>query len=325
MEKILLTGAAGFIGSKTAEKLLKQQIEVIGIDNLNDYYDVSLKNHRLKKLKSYDKFRFYQQDIEDLAGLDKLFHEHNFDAVVNLAARAGVRYSTINPHIYMTTNAHGTLNLLEMMRKYGVKKKVMASTSSLYAGLPMPFVETLPVNTPISPYAASKKAAEMMCFTYHQLFGIDVTITRYFTVYGEASRPDMACFRFIKWIAEGKPLKLFGDGSQARDFTHVDDIAEGTVKGLKNVGYEVINLGGGENPISMNYMINQIEKHLGKKADIEYLPFHKADVKVTWANIEKAKKILDWQPKIKFEEGLERAVKWYLENQNWVQKIDCKQ
>jgi nucleoside-diphosphate-sugar epimerase len=226
-----------------------------------------------------------------------------------------------NPHVYMSTNAQGTLNILEMMRKYEIKKMVLASTSSLYAGQPMPFKEDLPVNTPISPYAASKKAGEVMCYTYHYLFGIDISVVRYFTVYGPAGRPDMSIFRFIKWIDEGTPIELFGDGTQARDFTYVDDIARGTIKAMKPVGYEIINLGGGKNPISINYVIGQVENLLGKKAIIDHKSFHKTDIKETWADIKKAKELLDWQPSVALDAGLKNTVDWYLQNKDWVKDL----
>ena len=294
MKTVLLTGAAGFIGWKTAEFLLKEGDKVIGIDNLNNYYDVRLKEYRKNYLEKFENFKFYPIDIENLQALEILFNDYKFDVVINLAARAGVRYSIVNPHVYMTTNVNGTLNLLELMKKYEVKKFVLASTSSLYAGQPMPFKEDLPVNTPISPYAASKKAAEVIAYTYHYLYGIDVSVVRYFTVYGPAGRPDMSIFRFVKWIDEGKPIILYGDGSQSRDFTYVDDIARGTILAMKDVEYEIINLGGGKNPISLNKVIQTIESFLGKKAIIDYRPFHKADLKETWADITKAKNLLGW-------------------------------
>ena len=268
MKTILLTGAAGFIGFETAKILLEQGYTVIGIDNLNDYYDVRLKEHRRSKL-DHKNFIFQQVDIEDKAKLKKIFDTYKFEAVINLAARAGVRYSMENPDVYMSTNAQGTLNLLEEMRSHGIKKMVLASTSSLYAGQEMPFLESLPVNTPISPYAASKKAAEVMAYSYHYLYGMDISVVRYFTVYGPAGRLDMSIFRFIRWIDEGKAIELFGDGSQSRDFTFVSDIAKGTVKALKPVGYEIINLGGGNNPVSMNTVIKMIELHLKKKAIVD--------------------------------------------------------
>lgn len=321
MEEVLLTGAAGFIGWKTAQYLLDQGFRVVGIDNMNDYYDVALKEHRLEVLRNQPNFSFIREDIENLHFLDSVFNNHSIGAVINLAARAGVRYSMENPHVYLTTNSHGTLNLLEMMRKHSVGKMVLASTSSLYAGQEMPFVEALPVNTPISPYAASKKAAEVMAYSYHYLFGIDVSVVRYFTVYGPSGRPDMSIFRFIKWIDEGTPIELFGDGSQSRDFTYVDDIAKGTIKALRKVGYQIINLGGGKNPISMNYVIGKIEEYLGRKAEIERKPFHKADMKATWADITKAGELLEWKPEISLDEGLRRSVEWYLENRGWLKDI----
>jgi len=248
----------------------------------------------------------------------QLFKSFQFDTVFNLAARAGVRYSMENPHVYMATNAVGNLNLLDEMLKNGVKKFVLASTSSLYAGQKMPFTEDLPVNTPISPYAASKKAAEVMAYTYHYLYGMDVTVLRYFTVYGPAGRPDMSIFRFIKWIDMGEPIELFGDGLQSRDFTYVDDIAQGTLLAARSLGFEIINLGGGKNPISINYVIEYIEKSLGKKAIIRNRDFHKADLKETWADISKAERLLGWKPKISIEEGLDRAIEWYKVNQKWI-------
>jgi UDP-glucuronate 4-epimerase len=312
MKKVLVTGVAGFIANKTAEFLLKDGIEVVGIDNMNDYYDVRLKKHRLETLISNPNFTFKQMDIENKKDLADLFLTYKFDAVLNLAARAGVRYSMENPEVYMTTNAMGTLNILNEMKNHGIKKMVLASTSSLYAGQQMPFDETLPVNTPISPYAASKKAAEVMAYSYHFLYGMDISIVRYFTVYGPAGRPDMSIFRFVKWIDEGKPLELFGDGCQSRDFTFVDDIARGTIKALKPVGYEIINLGGGNNPISLNTVIGMIEKMLGKKAIIQNKEFHIADIKETWANISKAERLLGWKPEVSFEEGIKRSVDWHL-------------
>ena len=306
---ILLTGAAGFIGSKTAQLLIQKGYQVVGIDNLNDYYDVRLKQYRLKDLKKQNGFIFHKADIEDLAALGRLFKKYSFCAVINLAARAGVRYSIENPHVYLTTNTHGNLNLLECCRAHNIQKFVLASTSSLYAGQEMPFKETLPVNTPISPYAASKKGAEMTCYTYHYLFGMDVTILRYFTVYGPAGRPDMSVFRFIKWIDEGKPIELFGDGNQSRDFTYVDDIARGTIKALKKVGFKVINLGG-DSPYKLNDVIGLMEKYLGKQAEIQTFPFHKADMLSTWADVSRARDILKWRPRVGIEKGIKNCVEW---------------
>ncbi|MCK9224358.1 MAG: GDP-mannose 4,6-dehydratase [Candidatus Muirbacterium halophilum] len=314
----LCTGAAGFICNKVCEFLLEAGHTVVGVDNMNDYYDVRLKEYRLKNLELYENFYFYEIDIENYSDVEELFVDYKFDAVINLAARAGVRYSLEDPFVYMTTNANATLNLLELMRHNGVKKFVLASTSSLYAGQKMPFLEDLAVNTPISPYAASKKAAEVMCYSYHSLYNLDISVVRYFTVFGPSGRPDMSVYRFIKWIDEGSPIELFGDGSQSRDFTYVDDIAKGTIAALKNVGYEIVNLGGGNNPVSMNYIIQNIERLLGKKAVIDYKPFHKADIISTWADISKAKKLLDWKPSVSTLDGLEKTVEWYLDNKGFV-------
>jgi len=320
MKTILLTGAAGFIGSCVAEKLLERNIKVIGIDNMNDYYDVRLKQWRLEKLKKYSLFVFCQIDIENIGDLRRLFQQYQIEAVINLAARAGVRYSMKNPFVYLSTNAGGNLNLLECCQEYGISKYVLASTSSLYAGQPTPFTEDLPVNSPISPYAASKKAAETMAYSYHYLYGIDVSIVRYFTVYGPAGRPDMSPFRFIKWTIEGSPLIIYGDGSQQRDFTYVDDIAEGTIQALKPLGYEIINLGNNQ-PHPLNTLIQLIEEYTGKEARPEYHPFHKADMRSTWADISKAKNILGWQPKVSLKEGVEKLVQWTLGNWDDVKNV----
>jgi UDP-glucuronate 4-epimerase len=318
---ILVTGCAGFIGARTAQMLLDEGRSVVGIDNMNDYYDVRLKTHRLEKLFVNPNFSFERLDVEDLAGLERLFAHNNFSSVLNLAARAGVRYSIENPFVYMTTNAMGTLNLLECMRRHGVKKIVLASTSSLYAGQKMPFVETLPVNTPISPYAASKKAAEAMAYTYHHLHGIDVTVLRYFTVYGPACRPDMSILRFIKWIDEDHPIELFGDGTQSRDFTYVDDIARGTIAAMRPLGYEIINLGGGNEPVTILSMIRTFEKLLGKKATIDFKPMNGADMKDTSADIAKAGNLLDWQPRVAPAEGFCLTVEWYVQNRKVMRDI----
>lgn len=311
MSCVLLTGAAGFIGHKTAELLLAAGEEVIGIDNLNNYYDPSLKSFRVFELKKNKNFTFIQADIENKQDLKKIFDKYKFDTVYNLAARAGVRYSIENPDIYVSTNIQGNLNLLNCCRDYKVNKFVLASTSSLYAGKAMPFLETLDVSEPISPYASTKKGAETMCYTYHHLYGIDVSIVRYFTVYGPMSRPDMAQLRFMKWIDQGEEIQLYGDGEQARDFTYVDDIARGTILAGKKLGFEIINLGGGKDPISINFMIKKMELLLGKKAKVKHLPMNKADMDITWANIDKAKNLLGWEPEIDFDQGLRQCTEHF--------------
>jgi len=322
--KYLLTGVAGFIASRTAELLIEGGHEVVGVDNLNDYYDVRMKQYRLDRLLAEPRegaFEFHQLNLEDLPALEVLFKNNRFDAVINLAARAGVRYSMENPHVYLSTNAEGSLNLLHCMQRHDVSKFVLASTSSLYAGQPMPFLEDAPVNTPISPYAATKKAAEVMAYSFHFLYGIDVSVVRYFTVFGPCGRPDMSIFRFIKWIDEGKPIQLFGDGTQSRDFTFVDDIARGTIAATKPLGYEIINLGGGNNPIDLNTIIGWIEERLGKKATIENLPFHKADLMSSWADISKAKRLLEWEPTMDIRAGVDQCVDWHIANRDWLKDI----
>lgn len=345
MALYLVTGVAGFIASRVAEMLLAQGHSVVGIDNLNDYYDVRLKDYRLSRLmgegswqpgvdarrsqfggrgrRAADTGRFIFEgvDIEDRTALEQLFHEFHFDAVFNLGARAGVGYSVENPHVYLTTNAHGTLNLLECQRKTGVKKMVLASTSSLYAGSPMPFTEDQPVNTPLSPYAASKKAAELLAHSHHKIHGLDITVARYFTVFGPAGRPDMSLFRFIQWIKNDQPLQLFGDGKQSRDFTFVDDIARGTILAAKPVGYEIINFGGGRSPTTLSEVIGKIENAVGKRARVQGLAPLSADIKTTRADIAKASRLLGWQPEISFDNGLAATLAWHQENQSWLTSI----
>lgn len=318
----LVTGCAGFIGAQVAQRLLQAGKKVVGVDNLNDYYDVRIKQHRLAILQDNDQFFFQEMDLENRTQLASLLDQHPVDCVINLAARAGVRYSTENPFVYLSTNAEGSLNLLYEMQQRNIKKFVLASTSSLYAGQKMPFQEDLPVNTPLSPYAATKKAAEVMAYTYHYLYGIDVSVVRYFTVYGPAGRPDMSVFRFIKWIDEGTPITVFGDGTQSRDFTYVDDIAVGTILATRDVGYEIINLGGGNQPIALNWIIEEIERLLDKKAVIEHKDFHAADMKATWADIGKAHRLLGWQPTVSLQEGMAKTVQWHHEHADWIRSIN---
>jgi len=284
-----------------------------------------LKRWRLDQLEGRDGFRFHPIDITDRDALSHLFHasvgaqhaaplhgdnEPSFSAVIHLAARAGVRPSVEDPWTYYDANTTGTLNLLELCREHDVEKFVLASTSSVYGENERPFSEGQNTDRPLSPYAASKKAAETLAYTYHRLYDIDVSVLRYFTVYGPAGRPDMSVFRFIQWIDQGQPLQLYGDGTQQRDFTYVDDIARGTIAALAPLGYEIINLGG-DRPVAINDVIAQIEDLLGKKAEIERQPRHPADVLATWADIAKARRLLEWAPETDLATGLERAVAWY--------------
>ena len=337
MANYLVTGCAGFIGAKVTEFLLWDGHTVIGVDNLNDAYDPRLKHWRLGQIEDHPvseaTFTFHRLDICDRESLRGLFEETAigglWSAVINLAARAGVRQSVENPWVYFETNVTGTLNLLELCRELRVKKFVQASTSSLYgANNPRPFREDADTDGPLSPYAASKKAAEGLCYTYHYLYGLDVTVLRYFTVYGPAGRPDMSLFRFVQWISEGRPVIVYGDGQQSRDFTYVDDIARGTLAALRPMrfdqaqqsGYEVINLGS-DQPIVLNDAIRLVEELVGKKAAIEYRPRHPADVLATWADISKAERLLGWRPQSPFEEGVARLVPWYRTNREWARDI----
>ncbi|GBE36286.1 UDP-glucose 4-epimerase [bacterium BMS3Bbin07] len=317
MKRVLLTGAAGLIGNRIAHLLLEQGHEVTGIDNMNDYYDPRLKEWRLETLSQYKNFSVFRADITDLVFLKDLFTKHSFDVVINMAARAGVRASVEDPWVYLDTNVKGTLNLLECSKDFGIKKVIQASTSSLYSFNEMPFVETQRSDTPLSPYGATKKGAEVLSYTYHYLFGINITIPRYFTVYGPAGRPDMSVFKFIRNIDTSRPIPVFGDGKQTRDFTYIDDIAEGTVRCIDLEGYEIINLGN-DNSVQLMYVINLIEDALGKKAEIKWLERHPADVTATWAGIEKAKKMLGWRPVVRIEEGIEKTVKWYRDNRDFI-------
>jgi UDP-glucuronate 4-epimerase len=319
---ILVTGSAGFIGWKITEKLLERGDRVLGLDNMNTYYDPRMKEWRLGTLRGFQNFTFIKEDITNHEGMEQLFKNHPFDAIINLAARAGVRASLENPWVYYDTNVTGTLNLLECCKRHGIKKFILASTSSLYgADNPLPFREDANTDRPLSPYAASKKAAEVLCSTYHYLYGIDVTVLRYFTVYGPAGRPDMSLFRFVKWISDGRPVMVYGDGKQERDFTFVDDIAQGTLAGLKPMGYEVINLGS-DQPIVLIEALQLVEELLGKKAHVEFMPRHPSDVMATWAGISKAERLLNWRPTTPFKEGVQKLVAWYRENLSWAKEID---
>ena len=321
MGSFLVTGAAGFIGSNVVEQLLARGDTVVGIDNINDAYDVRLKRWRLERLQGKSGFTFVRGDIVDRADVAPLFDRHRFDGVLNLAARAGVRPSVDNPWIYNDANNTGTLNLLDLCVKHDVPKFVLSSTSSLYGGdNPRPYSESANTDRPLSPYAASKKAAEVMCYTYHYLHGIDVTVFRYFTVYGPAGRPDMSLFRFVQWISEGRTVRIFGDGSQERDFSYVEDVARGTIAGLKPLGYEVINLGN-DAPHPLIDAVHLIEQLTGRTATIEFSPAHKADVRATWADISKADRLLGWRPHTDFRSGIEKLVEWYDDNREWAREI----
>jgi UDP-glucuronate 4-epimerase len=322
MARYLLTGAAGFIGFHVAEDLLSNGHQVVGLDNLNDAYDLRLKKWRLARLEARKDFVFHEVDIVERESLDAACGDGDFSAVINLAARAGVRQSVRTPGLYYQTNVIGTLNLLDLCRRSGIQKFVQASTSSLYgAHNPRPFKENADISRPLSPYAASKGAAELLCYSYHHLYGLDITILRYFTVYGPAGRPDMSVFRFIQWIAENKPLILYGDGYQERDFTYVGDIAHGTLSALRPLGFEIVNLGG-DHPVSIIEVIRRIENLLGKQAAIDQHGQAPADVRATWADINKARDLLEWEPQVSLQAGLETTVNWYLTEREWASRVD---
>lgn len=322
MGNYLVTGAAGFIGARVCDLLLNDGHRVVGLDNLNDAYDVRLKEWRLSRLNQRENFLLQRQDITRWDTLQKTVDANGpFDGIINLAARAGVRASVENPWIFLETNTTGTLNLLEAARKYQIPKFVLASTSSIYGeDAPQPTPETADSSKPLQPYSASKKGAEAMAHAYHYLHGVDVTIFRYFTVYGPAGRPDMVMFRFVQWISEGRPVLLNGDGNQSRGFTYVDDIARGTIAGLKPLGYEIINLGGHE-PITMNAMIEQLEGLIGCKANVTRRPLHKADMLSNLADVSKARRMLGWEPQVGLLEGMRRLVEWYQAERSWASQI----
>ena len=318
--RVLLTGCAGFIGWQVSHLLLEEGHSVVGLDNLNDAYDVRLKEWRLSCLKAEGGFTFHRLDIGDSLSLAPVFQQGSFDAVINLAARAGVRQSLEDPGGYWNTNVTGTLALLELCCEHGVKKFVLASSSSVYGDGDRPFTEGVSADRPLSPYAASKRSAELLCDAYNQSRGLDITALRYFTVYGPAGRPDMSVLRFTKWVSEGEPVVVYGDGFQERDFTYVADIARGTVAALRPMGYEVINLGS-DRPVPLQDVVRLVEELTGEKANVQYCPASKGDVRATWANISKARSVLGWEPKVSLREGLRRTVEWYLENRSWARQV----
>jgi UDP-glucuronate 4-epimerase len=318
MAHYLVTGAAGFIGSRVSELLIEQGHAVTGVDNLNGAYDVRMKEYRLRKLENLPGFTFLKLDITDRLAVEQL---PACEAVINLAARAGVRASVEDPWAFYETNVIGTLNLLELCHRNGVRKFILASTSSIYgADAPHPTPESTDSDHPLQPYAASKKAAEVLCYTFHCLYDLDISVVRYFTVYGPAGRPDMSMFRFTKWISEAETVHLFGDGEQSRGFTYVDDIARGTIAALKPLGYEIINLGGHE-VITLNNLIRLLEKHIDRKAILECHPANLAEMLTSQADVTKARRLLDWQPEVSLETGVSRLVAWYNQEREWVKGI----
>lgn len=330
--KILITGSAGFIGATLAARLLERGDEVVGIDNLNDYYSVALKQARLERLAKYPRFAFEKLDIADRDGVARLFKRHRFGAVVNLAAQAGVRYSLVNPQAYADANLLGFVNLLEGCRHTEVGHFVFASSSSVYgANTKQPFSEHDNVDHPVSLYAASKKANELMAHSYAHLFGLPCTGLRFFTVYGPWGRPDMALFLFTKGILEGTPIKVFNHGKMVRDFTYIDDIVEGVVRVIDRppqpnpawsgdhpdpatsyTRYRVFNIGNSQ-PVELMRYINVLEQCLGKKAKMEMLPMQAGDVPSTVADVSALEQATGFRPQTSVEDGIARFVTWYRE------------
>ncbi|GMV35124.1 MAG: nucleotide sugar epimerase [Chloroflexi bacterium] len=320
MAHYLITGAAGFIGARTSQTLIEQGHTVVGIDNVNDAYDPRMKEYRLKKLTALPGFKFHRRDISEKPCIE-LFKDENFDAVIHLAARAGVRYSVENPWSFLESNVIGTLNMLEVCRQYGCKKFVMASTSSIYGeNPPYPTPESASSSEPMQPYAASKKGAEALVHSYHHLYGIDATVVRYFTVYGPAGRPDLAMFRFVQWIIEGQPVRVNGDGNQSRGFTYIDDIVRGTILATKPLGYEIVNLGGHE-VISINDLVKLTEELTGLKANVQYGPPNLADMLTNQADVSKAMELLGWEPQVNLRMGLKNLIDWYLQEREWAKDV----
>lgn len=319
MKTYLITGGAGFIGSTLAERLLKEGNHVIVIDNFCDYYDIKLKEKNVNDLKKYNNFKIYKEDIRNKNRIESIFNENKIDCVVHLAAMAGVRPSIENPILYQEVNGIGTQNVLETMRNNNVKFGVFASSSSVYGNMKTsPFTEDMIVDYAISPYAATKKANEVMAHVYHQLFDMNIIMLRFFTVYGPKQRPDLAINKFTNLMLNNEEIPMFGDGSTARDYTYVDDIVDGIIKSAdyvinnKNV-YEILNLGN-SSPISLKEMIQTISEVLKIEPKIKQLPMQPGDVDLTYANIDKAKKLIGYNPQTTFKEGIKKFTEWYKNN-----------
>ena len=330
IEKVLITGAAGFIGYHLSERLLKEGVDVVGLDNLNDYYDVGLKRSRLENLEQQPHFSFYKVDLSDAAGIEKIFSENRFNVVINLAAQAGVRYSIKNPRAYINSNLVGFINILEGCRHYEVDHLLFASSSSVYgANTRMPFSVHHNVDHPVSLYAATKKSNELMAHTYSSLYGMKCTGLRFFTVYGPWGRPDMALFLFTDAILKGKPIKVFNHGNMKRDFTYIDDIIEGVFRIMKKkpspnpdwngnrpdpgssyCAYRVYNIGNNQ-PVKLMTFIETLQNILGKKARIEFMDLQPGDVPETFADIDDLIRDVGFKPDTTIETGVERFVGWY--------------
>jgi len=314
--EIFVTGGAGFIGSHLCEELIRQKIHVVCVDNFNDYYNPLIKKRNIENLLQQDGFELIEADILDFAAMKKIYLEHSFAAVVHLAARAGVRPSIQQPLLYEEVNVKGTTNLLELTRQFKVPKFILASSSSVYGNNKrVPFHESDNVDYPVSPYAATKKACELIAYTYFHLYQISISCIRFFTVYGPRQRPDMAIHKFTRLIDQGAPIPVFGDGSTKRDYTFISDIVDGLLSALASCsGYEIYNFGDSRT-INLMEMIQTIEKYLEMKAILQYLPPQPGDVEITFADINKAQQKLNYQPKIYFDDGIRLFCEWFKRNQ----------
>jgi len=321
MGKILITGVSGFIGFHTAKKLLEKGQQIIGIDNVNNSYDITLKEYRLSKLKHFKNFTFYKENIANLDDLKKIFSQNKIEKIIHLAGKAGVRKSLEEPQEYISSNIVGTVNLLELSKDYKISCFINASSSSVYAENEMPFIETNCINKINSPYGVTKRATELFTYSYHLNHQLNIVNFRFFTVYGSIGRPDMSIFKFIKLIDNNEPIHIFGNGEQTRSFTFVDDIVSGIIKALELTGFETINLGN-DKRYSLNYLIKAIEKGLNKKAKLIYENINSLDMLDTLPDIQKANELLNWKPKIDLDKGISKTVNWHIENRNLVNKIN---
>lgn len=314
--KILITGAAGFIGSNLADKLARRGDDVVGLDNFNDYYDPRRKRANERRLAAHDNFRMIEADIRDRQGMAAIFEREKFDAVAHLAALAGVRNAVKFPDLYVQVDYNGTQNLMDAARDNGVGNFVFASTSSVYGDTKqIPFVETDPCDRPLQPYAAAKRAAEMLGFTYHHLFDLNFTAIRFFTVYGPAGRPDMMAYLLADSICKGREIPLYNGGEMWRDWTFVEDITDGVALALdKPLGYEIINLGRGE-PVLLNDFVKTMEQLAGGEANLREAPKLSADVVRTYADISKARRLLGYDPQVSVPEGVRSFWEWYRDNE----------
>jgi len=312
--KLLVTGGAGFIGSHLIERLISENHKVWCLDNFNTYYDPDIKRRNIETIRQHPDFKLIKGDILDESLLSQIFSENQFDVIVHLAARAGVRPSVEQPKLYEEVNIRGTMNLLEMAKEHNIKKVVIASSSSVYGNnKKVPFSESDSVDNPISPYAATKKACELLSYTFFALYDISITNLRFFTVYGPRQRPDMAIHKFTKLIDHGEPIVIYGDGTAKRDFTYISDILDGIMKAIEKCnGYNIYNLGE-SNVIKLMELVSLIENNLNKKANIIKYPPQPGDVLITYADISKARKDLGYKPSVNIEEGISRFIRWYRE------------